>query len=167
MQKRCMADFLNIFRVEGMIDTNSVERTKRLMLVGAVYLTCAFFFVNSFALKQDAGLFPRYLSILLGLLNTLYLADVLRNKDVPKKKKEEIVRSRLLGAVLLAVVYVATLNILGVLAASLICIPVMMVILGVRNKLVIVLMSVIAVAVLWLFFGVFLHVPLSEGIFQF
>ena len=39
MQKRCMADFLNIFRVEGMIDTNSVERTKRLMLVGAVYLT--------------------------------------------------------------------------------------------------------------------------------
>lgn len=149
-----------------MINTNSVERIKRLLLVGAVYLTCAFFFVNSFALKQDAGLFPRYLSILLSLLNTLYLTDVLRGKDAPKKKKEEIIKSRLLGAVLLAVAYVAALNILGFLVASIVCIPVMMVILGVRNKLVIVLMSVISVAVLWLFFSVFLHVPLPEGIFQ-
>lgn len=154
------------FETERMIHTSSTERMKRFILAGAVFLTSLFFMVHSFDLEKDAGLFPRYLSGFLIFLDALYLVDVLRGKDVPKKKREEIVKGRLLGAAAVSVAYVAALNFLGFLITSMICIPVFMVILGVRSKRTIALMSIISVAVLWAFFSMFLKVPLPEGILQ-
>ena len=144
----------------------SADRAKRLLLAAAVYLTAIVFFVQSFQLMKDAGLFPRYLSAFLMILNTLYVIDVLRGKDAPKKKKEEIVKSRLVGSILLAIAYVTCLNILGFMLTSLICIPVLMVILGVSSKKTILLMSIVTVAALWLFFSFFLKVPLPQGLFN-
>ena len=142
------------------------EQIKRFILIAVVYITSAFFLVNSMKLQDDAGTFPKFMAGLLMFLNTVYLIDVLRGKDAPKKKKEEIVQKRLVGAVFISIVYVAGLNFLGFLITSLVCIPAMMVILGVKSKKTIAIMTVVSVALLWLFFGLFLNVPLPEGILQ-
>ena len=67
-----------------------IESKKIGMIVG-VYFISIMFFIQSFQMIKDSGLFPRFVSGLIIFLNTLYVIEIYRGRDVTtKNKKDEI-----------------------------------------------------------------------------
>lgn len=146
----------------------SQTKKNQLISIVVIYMIIAIFFLQSFSLKQDAGFFPRILSVIIGILNTLELIKVLKNEEViSKKKKEEIEPKKLYWILGLSTLYVVGLKPLGFIISSLLYLMFTMHILDVKSKKVIVIISVLAVLTIYVSFGVLLKVPMPKGILGF
>lgn len=137
---------------------------KKYIAVLIIYIVTFSFFIQSFSMVKDSGLFPRLISGVLIFLNTLYALEIYRGIDNKKKKKDDIVTSKLVGIIALSALYVVVVNFLGYVITTLIYLPATMKYLGITNKKVIVLASVISVVVIYLCFVVLLDVPIPTGI---
>lgn len=137
---------------------------KKYIAVLLIYIVTFSFFIQSFSMVKDAGLFPRLISGILIFLNTLYTIEIYRGVDNKKKKKDDIVTSKLVGIIVLSALYVVIVNFLGYVVTTLIYLPVTMKYLGITNKKIIILSSVISVVVIYLCFVVLLDVPIPTGI---
>lgn len=146
----------------------SQSRRNQLISVVVIYLVVILFFVQSFSLKQDAGFFPRILSICIGVLNTIELFKLLKGTQaISKKKKEEVEAKKLYAVLGISTLYILGLKPLGFIIASLAYLIVMMPLLNVKNKKVVILASVATVLVIYVSFGVLLKVPMPKGILGF
>ena len=137
---------------------------KKYIAVLIIYIVTFSFFIQSFSMVKDSGLFPRVISGVLIFLNTLYALEIYRGIDNKKKKKDDIVTSKLVGIIALSALYVVVVNFLGYVITTLIYLPATMKYLGITNKKVIVLVSVISVVVIYLCFVILLDVPIPTGI---
>lgn len=137
---------------------------KKYIAVLLIYVVTFSFFIQSFSMVRDAGLFPRLISGILIFLNTLYAIEIYRGIDNKKKKKDDIVTSKLIGIITLSALYVIVVNFLGYVVTTLIYLPVTMKYLGITNKKIIIFSSVISVVVIYLCFVVLLDVPIPMGI---
>lgn len=137
---------------------------KKYIAVLIIYIVTFSFFIQSFSMVKDSGLFPRLISGVLIFLNTLYALEIYRGIDNKKKKKDDIVTSKLVGIIALSALYVVVVNFLGYVITTLIYLPATMKYLSITNKKVIVLASVISVVVIYLCFVVLLDVPIPTGI---
>ncbi len=137
---------------------------KKYIAVLIIYIVTFSFFIQSFSMVKDSGLFPRLISGVLIFLNTLYALEIYRGIDNKKKKKDDIVTSKLVGIIALSALYVVVVNFLGYVITTLIYLPATMKYLGITNKKVIVLVSVISVVVIYLCFVILLDVPIPTGI---
>lgn len=146
----------------------SQSRRNQLISVAVIYLVVIIFFVQSFSLKQDAGFFPRILSVCIGILNTIELLKILKgNQVVSKKKKEEVELKKLYAILGVSTLYILGLKPLGFIVSSLVYLMIMMHLLNVKSKKVVVLASVATVLIIYVSFGVLLKVPMPKGILGF
>ena len=65
-------------------------KNKEIYSILFIYIVSISFFKQSINMKADAGLFPKLLSIIIFILNTLYLFNALKKKVKLDKLKEEI-----------------------------------------------------------------------------
>lgn len=146
----------------------SATKKNQLISIVVIYIVIAIFFVQSLSLKQDAGFFPRILSVCIGILNTIELIKILKEEPVvSKKKKEEIEPKKLYWILGLSSLYVVGLKPLGFIISTLLYLTITMNVLNVKSKKVILLTSVLTVAVIYVSFGVLLKVPMPKGILGF
>ncbi|WP_027128744.1 tripartite tricarboxylate transporter TctB family protein [Fusobacterium perfoetens] len=137
---------------------------KKYIAVIIIYIVTFSFFIQSFSLIKDAGLFPRLISGVLIFLNTLYALEIYRGKDNKKKKKDDMLPNKLVGIIVLSTLYVILVNFLGYVITTLIYLPVTMKYLGIKNNKIIFLSSIISVVVIYLCFVTLLDVPIPTGI---
>lgn len=137
---------------------------KKYIAVIIIYIVTFSFFIQSFSLAKDAGLFPRLISGILIFLNTLYMIEIYKGKDNKKKKKDDILPNKLIGIIVLSTLYVIIVNFLGYIITTLIYLPVTMKYLGIKNNKIIFLSSIISVIVIYLCFVTLLDVPIPTGI---
>ncbi|NME36297.1 MULTISPECIES: tripartite tricarboxylate transporter TctB family protein [Fusobacterium] len=137
---------------------------KKYIAVIIIYIVTFSFFIQSFSLVKDAGLFPRLISGILIFLNTLYALEIYRGIDNKKKKKDDMLPNKLIGIIVLSTLYVIIVNFLGYVITTLIYLPVTMRYLGIKNNKIILLSSVISVTVIYLCFVTLLDVPIPTGI---
>ncbi len=137
---------------------------KKYIAVLIIYIVTISFFIQSFSMVKDAGLFPRLISGILIFLNTLYGIEIYRGIDNKKKKKDDIVTSKLIGIVALSTLYIILVNYLGYVITTLVYLPVTMRYLGIKNNKVIALSSIVSVVVIYLCFVTLLDVPIPTGI---
>ncbi|WP_163469924.1 tripartite tricarboxylate transporter TctB family protein [Fusobacterium sp. IOR10] len=140
-----------------------IENKKIAMVLG-VYILSIMFFIQSFQMIKDSGLFPRFISGIIIFLNTLYLLEIYRGKDESKKnKKDEIVYKKLYVMIFLSAVYILVVPFLGYFISTIIYMVISMNSLGVKNKKTIVLVSIGSALVIYLCFSILLkvHIPVS------
>ena len=137
---------------------------KKYIAVIIISIVTFSFFIQSFSLVKDAGLFPRLISGILIFLNTLYALEIYRGIDNKKKKKDDMLPNKLIGIIVLSTLYVIIVNFLGYVITTLIYLPVTMRYLGIKNNKIILLSSVISVTVIYLCFVTLLDVPIPTGI---
>lgn len=141
--------------------------SKKYIAVLIIYAVIFSFFIQSFSMAKDAGLFPRLISGVLIILNTLYAIEIYQGKDKDKKKKDEISHNKLIGIIGLSFLYVVLVNFLGYVITTVIYLPTTMKYLGIKNNKVIVLSSLISVVVIYLCFVTLLDVPIPTSILGF
>ncbi|MDP0488015.1 MAG: tripartite tricarboxylate transporter TctB family protein [Fusobacterium sp. JB019] len=140
-----------------------IESKKIGMIVG-VYFISIMFFIQSFQMIKDSGLFPRFVSGLIIFLNTLYVIEIYRGRDVTtKNKKDEIVYKKLYIMIVLSVVYILITPFLGYFFTTIIYMAVSMKSLGVENNKKILFISIVSALVIYLCFSILLkvHIPVS------
>lgn len=141
--------------------------SKKYIAVLIIYAIIFSFFIQSFSMAKDSGLFPRLISGILIILNTLYAIEIYQRKDKTKKKKDEISHNKLIGIICLSFLYVVFVNFLGYIVATIIYLPITMKYLGITNNKIIILSSLISVIVIYLCFVTLLDVPIPTGILGF
>lgn len=140
-----------------------IESKKIGMIVG-VYFISIMFFIQSFQMIKDSGLFPRFVSGLIIFLNTLYVIEIYRGRDVTtKNKKDEIVYKKLYIMIVLSVVYILITPFLGYFFTTIIYMAVSMKSLGVENNKKILFISIVSALIIYLCFSILLkvHIPVS------
>jgi len=140
-----------------------IESKKIGMIVG-VYFISIMFFIQSFQMIKDSGLFPRFVSGLIIFLNTLYVIEIYRGRDVTtKNKKDEIVYKKLYIMIALSVIYILITPFLGYFFTTIIYMAVSMKSLGVENNKKILFISIVSALVIYLCFSILLkvHIPVS------
>ncbi|MDP0492792.1 MAG: tripartite tricarboxylate transporter TctB family protein [Fusobacterium sp. JB021] len=140
-----------------------IESKKIGMIVG-VYFISIMFFIQSFQMIKDSGLFPRFVSGLIIFLNTLYVIEIYRGRDVTtKNKKDEIVYKKLYIMIALSIVYILITPFLGYFFTTIIYMAVSMKSLGVENNKKILFISIVSALVIYLCFSILLkvHIPVS------
>lgn len=137
---------------------------KKIGMVLGVYILSIIFFVQSFQMVEDSGLFPRFVSVLIIFLNSLYLLEIYRGTDrTEKNKKDEIVYKKLYIMIILSALYILIVPFLGYFIATIIFMVVSMNSLGVKNNKKILSIAIISALVIYLCFSVLLkvHIPVS------
>ncbi|MEW6672279.1 MAG: tripartite tricarboxylate transporter TctB family protein [Thermodesulfobacteriota bacterium] len=132
--------------------------------------------------KLGASFFPILLTITLAVLSVLLLAGSFFSRDSSDEKaavaggerleedafsSEAISYPTLLGTMGLSILYVALLNVTGYLATTPVFIIALVRLLGMRQWIKNIALSIILTAALYLLFGKALGVPLPAGIFQY
>ena len=122
------------------------------------------FLVSCFTIEDIASrTFPMILCILCMLLATIFLIQILKGKYT----NADINMSGTAKALLMAgiiLLYIVAINLVGYYIASIVFMPIAMLILGQRNWKVIVGVDVGVILFLYLFFGLLLSMQMPEGI---
>lgn len=143
------------------------RKTKEIISLIVIYMIAFLFLFQSFGFKGDAGLFPKILSIIIIVLNTIQLVKVITGHLIEIKGKEELDGKKLVVILVASLAYVLSLQVLGFVVSSLIYLILAMYLLRVENKKALVIISVLTIIVIYLSFGVLLKVPIPKGIFGF
>lgn len=143
------------------------NKNKEIISIIVIYIVMFLFLTQSFGFKKDAGLFPRILSIGILILNTIQLIKVMTGKILERKRRDEIEPKKLLIILSASIVYILALQILGFLISSLIYLAVSMYFLRVKNKKLLLLVSIATVVIIYISFGTLLNVPIPKGILGF
>ncbi|MGF6906090.1 tripartite tricarboxylate transporter TctB family protein [Fusobacterium sp. PH5-44] len=144
-----------------------MKKTNKFMAVIMIYIISSMFFIQSFSMVKDAGLFPRLISGVLIFLNTLYAIEICKEKETVKKNKDEMDRNKLIGIVLFSGIYVIFVKFLGYIITTIFYLPIAMNFLGIKNKKTIIITTVLTVAIIYFCFAIMLNVPIPKGIFGF
>lgn len=144
-----------------------MKKTNKFMAIIMIYIVSSIFFVQSFSMVKDAGLFPRLISGILIFLNTLYAVEVYKEKEVTKKKKDEMDSNKLIGIILLSGAYVILVKFLGYIITTIFYLPVSMNYLGIISKKIITIATILTVAIIYFCFVIVLNVPIPRGILDF
>ncbi len=139
------------------------DKNKQLIAVVFIYAISLFFLVGSFSMKQDAGLFPRLIAIILMIINTLYAINIMRGKAAIKKKTDEVVPQKMTYILAISLGYVLLLRFLGYVIATTIFLPTSMYFLGVKRPKVLLMVTVLTVLVIYISFGLLLKVPMPKS----
>lgn len=142
------------------------------------------FFANSFGFPElqggalpDAGVWPRYIALLLIIFSILALIDDFKawkkakSSDIDAKAAKEAAegydpkgRFRMIGAIIILGLYsLVGFRYLGFIASTLLVIPIIMLWLGERKWLRIVLLTVIMTVLCVFLFCKFMLIPLPRG----
>ena len=122
------------------------------------------FLVSCFTIEDiTSRTFPMVLCILCMLLATIFLVQILKGKYT----NEDINMSGTAKALLMAgiiLLYIVAINLVGYYIASIVFMPIAMLVLGQRNWKIIVGVDVGVILFLYLFFGLLLSMQMPEGI---
>ena len=128
-----------------------------------IYLMSGAFLISSFTIEDATSrTFPQVLCALCILLATIFLIQILRGKY----PNADINLSGTAKAMLMAgiiLLYIVAINFVGYYIASVVFMPVGMLVLGQRNWKVIVGVDVGVILFLYLFFGLLLSMQMPEG----
>lgn len=147
------------------IGGNKMQKNKELYGIVFIYIVVGLFFQQSFSLSKDAALFPRFLSILIFIMNTLYLFNLLKEKDI-KITKKDFVTKKFLTILFLSVIYVFLLSILGFVIATFLFLIISMKLLKAGSNKVIFIISFLTVLIIYVSFSMLLNVPIPVGVFE-
>ncbi|NCB73777.1 MAG: tripartite tricarboxylate transporter TctB family protein [Clostridia bacterium] len=142
------------------------EKRFNFNLIGCffIYLMSGAFLVSCFSIEDiDSRTFPMILCILCMLLATIFLVQILKGKYT----NADINMSGTAKALLMAgiiLLYIVAINLVGYYIASIVFMPLAMLILGQRNWKIIVGVDVGVILFLYLFFGLLLSMQMPEGI---
>lgn len=122
------------------------------------------FLVSCFTIEDTASrTFPTILCILCMLLATIFLVQILKGKYT----NADINMSGTAKALLMAgiiLLYIVAINLVGYYIASIVFMPIGMLVLGQRSWKIIVGVDVGVILFLYLFFGLLLSMQMPEGI---
>lgn len=143
---------------------NKLLKNKDIYAIIFIYIIVALFYHQSQGMKEDAGLFPSFLSILIFILNTLYLFNISRTeiKEV-QKNKDEISFKKLYIMIGLSIFYIGLLKVLGFTIASFIFLIISMKLLEVNNNKLVIISSLLIVIIIYICFAILLNVPMPMG----
>ena len=129
-----------------------------------IYIWCAIFLVSSFTIKDSGSRsFPQVVCVLAIILATGFLISSMRGHQNDKMDFSGTGRAMIMAAILL--VYMIGCSFLGFYVATLIYLPVAMIYLGQRNKIVIVAISIGLPVFVYLVFQKVLTMQIPLGIF--
>jgi len=135
-------------------------------LIGCIfiYVMSALFLISTFAIEdQTSRIFPQVLCILSILLATVYFIQILRgkytNEDVNLNGTG---KSLLMAGIIL--LYILGISLVGFYIASLVFLPIGMIVLGQRSWKVIVGVDIGVMLFIYLFFGLLLSMQMPESI---
>lgn len=140
-------------------------KTKEIISAIFLYIVSISFFAIALNLKGDAGLFPKILSALIFILNTIELFNVVVRNKIKLVKKEDRDNIKLLTILLCCIGYIILIKPLGFLISTVVFLAVTLKLLGVKELKLILLVSIITSLVIYLSFGVLLKVQIPVGIF--
>ncbi len=142
------------------------EKRFNFNLIGCffIYLMSGAFLVSCFTIEDTASrTFPTILCILCMLLATIFLVQILKGKYT----NADINMSGTAKALLMAgiiLLYIVAINLVGYYIASIVFMPIGMLVLGQRSWKIIVGVDVGVILFLYLFFGLLLSMQMPEGI---
>lgn len=139
-------------------------KNKEIYSILFIYIVSISFFKQSINMKADAGLFPKLLSIIIFILNTLYLFNALKKKVKLDKLKEEISIKKFYKMLLLSILYIILIKIIGFILSSFIFLIISMKILEVKNNKIVIFISIITTLTIYICFSIFLNVPMPTGL---
>lgn len=129
-----------------------------------IYIWCAIFLISSFSIKDSGSRsFPQVVCVLAIILATGFLISSMRGHQNEKMDFSGTGRAMIMAAILL--VYMIGCNFLGFYVATVIYLPVAMIYLGQRNKIVIVSLSIGLPVFVYLVFQKVLTMQIPLGIF--
>ena len=136
-------------------------KNKEIYSIVFIYIVAITFFKQSINMRADAGLFPKFLSLLTIILNSLYLLNIIKEKV--KKEKEEISIKKFYIMLIISILYIIFIRLIGFILSSLIFLIVSMKLLEVKNNKKIILIAISTVFIIYVCFSIFLNVPMPTG----
>lgn len=141
----------------------SILKNKEIFIIIFIYVVVILFFQQSLGMREDAGTFPRLLSVIIFILNTIYTINFLRGKVKIIKNKEELSILKFYKILVASLVYVILLKLIGFVISSLIFLIGSMKILEVKNFKLNIVISILTIVIIYVCFGLLLNVPMPTG----
>lgn len=140
--------------------------SKRKDIVSAIllYIVAITFLVIATQMKGDAGLFPKFLSLLIIILNTIQLIMIFLKKAKPSKNIDDLVIKKIFIIILDCLIYVIVIKYLGFIISTILFLVSTVFLLDVKNKKIGVITSIITVLVIYVCFKLLLKVPIPYGV---
>ena len=138
-------------------------KNKEIYSIVFIYIVAITFFKQSINMRADAGLFPKFLSLLTIILNSLYLLNIIKEKVKLKKEKEEISIKKFYIMLIISILYIIFIRLIGFILSSLIFLIVSMKLLELKNNKKIILIAISTVFIIYVCFSIFLNVPMPTG----
>lgn len=129
-------------------------------------LFCVIYFSMSLEFSARAKFWPQFMILFLFLLSILLLINSFR-KDIntfSKKNTEKIIFSRLIGTILLSILYIFSIRFIGFFSVTFIYIISTMYFLGTRNIKILLFTAILSTLLLYVGFKLVLEVPIPGGI---
>lgn len=130
-----------------------------------LYIVSIYVLISSRTLPPASAKFPTMVAWVLIGLNSIYLYQVLAGKVKETKRKDEIVPKKMWLILGLSIAYIFTIEYAGYFLLTPVYILATMAALGVKDKKLAVLVTTVAVGLIYLGFKVLLNVPVPTGIF--
>ena len=142
-----------------------MSKTKDILSTIFLYIVSIIFFIIAQNMKGDAGLFPKLLSGLIFILNSIQLFFIIVKNTLSSKSKEDLSIKKLIIIMLLCSLYVLLLKYLGFIISSILFLISSVFLLEVENKKLGIFIGICTVIVIYICFGIFLRVQIPVGIF--
>lgn len=138
-------------------------KNKEVYSITFIYIVAITFFKQSMNMRADAGLFPKFLSISIIILNSLYLISIIKERIKIEKVKEEMSVKKFYIMLIISILYIIFIKLIGFILSSLIFLIISMKLLEVKNNKKIILISISTVLIIYICFAIFLNVPMPTG----
>lgn len=129
-----------------------------------LYIVSIYVLISARSLPPESAKFPTMVAYVLIGLNTIFLYQVLAGKLKQTKRKDDIVPKKMWMIMALSIAYVFTIDYFGYFLLTPIYLLSTMSALGVKNKKMGVIVTVVSVGLIYICFKVLLKVPVPQGI---
>lgn len=144
-----------------MVNIESVRSWADRIFNTLVFVMAVAFFISSFALPASSALLPRGVAFITAVLDFPVMIGIWRK---PAASSEEKVTVPIYTSALLLIVYYVALVVFGYVVATFVYIIAVGRMIGLRNRLALVALSVIMTVSTYYLFGVFFVVSLPNGL---
>jgi len=149
--------------------------SKGLLVVLIMDFFSVIYYMSALKLTFESRMFPTILLVLIAVLSVVcYAKGIHYYKELPKNFSEEIekaprfdISGKLIAFIIMAIVLSLLFDIVGAIVCMWIFMVSVMIMLGVKNKLVLIIVPLVEVIFIYFVFKVWLAVPLPSGFIPF
>ena len=150
---------------------NYIISVVMMAIAGYVYYeTSTYQFAEGAVGQKNPAMWPRFLALLLVILSVLLIIETIFKKETAEEKNTKVIdwgspgMKKVYLMVGIVALFVLLMQVIGMLLALLVTLPLMMLLMGCKNKIMLIVLPVALVAFCYLFFEIIMTVTLPPPI---